>query len=69
MGFTTENEMLHYIKQQELRQVVALVFNGNVQEIPKKLSYDIRIHEPFLDWKINKRFVDSQEYSPDQGLL
>lgn len=46
-----------------------MIFNGDVQEAPKKLSYDIRIHEPYVDWKIDQRFVKTHVYAPDQGCL
>lgn len=46
---------------------MAVVFNGDVEDVPEKLSYDIRIYQPYIDWKIDKRFVKTHAYVPDQG--
>lgn len=69
IGFLSESQLLQYVKKNDNYNLMAIVFNGNVKETPKKLNYDIRIHEPYIDWKIDQRFVKTHGYAPDQGLL
>lgn len=69
IGFNMENELLQYVKKHKYEDSLAVVFNGNVKETPKKLSYDIRVNQPYIRWNVPQRFVSTYEYQPDQGLF
>lgn len=69
IGFATEKELLQYVQENgtEDFSMLAVVFHEDVQKIPEKLSYDIRVYNTIKNWQVKQLYVDNYEYSEDQG--